>query len=132
MTLHPSFYTAVATALRTQFSGIKTSSTTIYNPSEFPFVCFEEADNFTYTPGIDSGKTENFAEVMYEVNVYSNKAAGPMTECRSILSAIDSMLEDYGFVRTSVTQMPVEKPMTARLVARYSAVVSTQKIIYWR
>lgn len=47
-------FTKVKTALTKQFPNITVESVTTYSPSKFPFVCIEEADNYSYLPTRDT------------------------------------------------------------------------------
>lgn len=76
---------------------------------------------------------ENHAQVLYEVNVYSNKTSGKKTECKAIIALIDSKMEALGFTRTLMNPVPNEEDATVyRMVARYRAIVSKNKTIYRR
>ena len=60
------------------------------------------------------------AQVMFEVNVYSNKAEGRKSECKSIMAAIDEVLFKMNFKRMALTPVPnMEDATIYRLVARY-------------
>ncbi len=72
-------------------------------------------------------------QVIYEVNVYSNKARGKKSECKEITAFIDTQFQMLGFTRTLLTTVPNEQDATIyRMVARYRAIVSKQNIIYRR
>ena len=124
-------FNIIATDLRTKFANIKLYGELILTPTEFPCVCIEEADNYIFTKTSDSGELENHVNVMYEFNVYSNKASGKKTECKTIFKAIDSIMAKLGFVRQSLTPMN-ETTNIYRLVGRYTAIVSKDKTIYRR
>lgn len=68
-------YTPIAEALRAQFPGISVSGEYVNAPTRFPYVSLVEQDNYTTEAHMDSGDTERFATLMYEVNVYSDKQA---------------------------------------------------------
>lgn len=122
----------VATALREQFPKITVENVTTYSPSKFPFVCIEEADNYTHTPSQDSGSNENHAIVMYEVNIYSNKASGKKAECKAILAVVDEVMIGLGFTRNTAQPFDSDNATKHRIFARYSAVVSKNHVIYRR
>ena len=62
------------------------------------------------------------AQVMFEINVYSNKAEGKKTECKAIMKIIDDVLFSMNFKRQALTPVPnLEDATTYRLVARYRA-----------
>lgn len=125
-------FTKVATALREQFPKITVESVTTYSPSKFPFVCIEEADNYSYLLTRDTGSNENHAIVVYEVNVYSNKANGKKAEAKAILAVVDYVMNGLGFTRLTKTPINLDDATKYRVFARYSAVVSTDKTIYRR
>ena len=101
-------------------------------PPSFPCVSLIEADNQIYRNTRDSGHIENHVQVIYEVNVYSNKTKWKKTECKAIISLIDSRMESLGFTRTILTPIPNEQDGIYRMVGRYRAIVSRDKTIYRR
>lgn len=125
-------FTAISKAVLAKFPKAKMSPETILSPSVFPCVCAEEADNYAVTSTQDSGSNENHANVMYEVNIYSNKVGGKKAECKTILKIIDGVFSDFGFTRTGMNPIPMNDPTKYRLFARYKAVVSKNKTIYRR
>ena len=127
-------FSTVATALRNEFSGIFVSGEYVSAPPAFPAVTLVEDDNSTYTRTLDSSGQENHAQIMYTVNVYSNKSSGKKSECKSIMAIIDDEMQDMGFLRVGSGPMaaPNANASIYRMVARYRATISTDKIIYRR
>lgn len=125
-------FTEVATALRARFPEITVESVTTYSPSSFPCVCIEEMDNYSLLSSRDTGSNENHATVVYEVNVYSNKANGKKAEAKAILAAVDEVLNGLGFTRFAKAPINLDDATKYRVFARYGAVVSTSKTIYRR
>lgn len=111
-----------------EFSGIDEERL----PSKFPFVSLVEADNATRTDTIDSGSFENHVNVMYEVNVYSNKSGGKKAECRAILATIDETFIWMGFARTMRKPVSMDDATIYRMVARYTAAIDKNGKIYRR
>lgn len=115
-------FTPIAEALRKQFPGIAVSGEYINAPSKFPYVSISEQDNYTSANRLDSGDNERFATVMYEVNVYSDKAGLKKSVCRGIMEVIDKMLLKKNFTRLSMSPVPnMENATIYRLTARYRA-----------
>lgn len=114
------------------FPNINMFSETLLNPSEFPCVCLEEIDNYSLNTSRDSHSNENHAVVVYDINVYSNKRSGKKTECKKIIAEIDKFFADLGFTRTTKQNFSFDNATKYRILARYSAVVSADKIIYRR
>lgn len=123
-------YTSVATALKSAFDGINVQGVITYAPSKFPTVCIEEFDNYALRYTRDSGSNENFVQVAYEVDVYSNKVPGGKEECKKIFGVADKTLQDMGFTRTSKTFLQSGSNQS-RMIGRYSAVIGKDNMIYW-
>ena len=123
----------IATRVREQFPNIFMTGEYVNSPSSFPAVSLVEMDNSTRDTTIDSGSNENHANVMYEVNVYSNKTTGKKSECKTIITFIDTEMTAMGFARFTLTPVPNEYDSTIyRMVGRYRAAVSTDHKIFRR
>ena len=126
-------FNRVATKVHEVFPDIFMTGEYVNSPASFPAASLVEMDNSTRIETIDSGSNENHANVMYEVNVYSNKAAGKKSECREILALIDEEMLAMGFSRVTLTPVPNEYDSTIyRMVGRYRATVSSTHEIYRR
>lgn len=126
-------FNAVSEKVREQYPEIFMTGEYVKSPSSFPCVSLIETDNQIYRNTRTSGCIENHAQVVYEVNVYSNKQRGKKAECKEILGFIDRQLEALGFTRTLMTPVPNEVDATVyRMVARYRAIVSKENVIYRR
>ena len=114
-------YTRVATILRDEFPNINISGEFVNEPSSFPHVSFVLSDN-----SVVSDRTtmdQEFAQVMFEVNVYSNKKTGKKTEAKKIVKSIDEKMFSMNFRRTALTPVPnLDDGTIYRLVARYVGV----------
>ena len=65
--------------------------------------------------------------------MYSNLARGKKAQAKAIMDTIDTMLQQYGFERITVT--PVQNMNDAtiyRMVGRYRAVISDDLTVYRR
>ena len=126
-------FNRVATRVREQFPNIFIVGEYVKSPSSFPAVSLMEMDNSIRESTVDSGSNENHANVMYEVNVYSNKTTGKKSECKAIIALIDQEMSAMGFVRSTLTPVPNEYDSTIyRMVGRYRAAVSTNHKIFRR
>ena len=120
-------FNTVVTKVREQFPNIYMVGEYVKSPSSFPAVSLVEMDNATRTDTIDSGSNENHANVMYEVNVYSNRATGKKSECKEIIALIDKEMLALGFARATLTPVPNMNDSTIyRMVGRYRATVSAK------
>ena len=126
-------FNRVATRVRGQFPNIFIVGEYVKSPSSFPAVSLVEMDNSTRTDTIDSGSNENHANVMYEVEVYSNKTTGKKSECKAIIALIDEEMIALGFSRVTLTPVPNMNDSTIyRMVGRYRATVSSKHEIIRR
>lgn len=125
--------TEIAGVLRSTYKGITVYGEYVPAPAGFPSVSFVEMDNATYLPARTNRPVEQYAEVMYEVNVYSNLSRGKKDQAKAIMDTIDTLLQQYGFER--ITVQPIQNMNDAtiyRMVGRYRAVVSDDLTIYRR
>lgn len=126
-------FNRVATRVREVFPDIFMVGEYVKSPPTFPAVSIVEMDNSTHAATIDSSSNENHVNVMYEVNVYSNKTVGKKTECKEIIALIDEEMLAMGFTRNTLTPVPNEYDSTIyRMVGRYRATVSNDYKIYRR
>lgn len=125
-------FNTVATALRSEFTGIFVSGESVAAPSSFPAVTLVEDDNSTYQRSLDSSGQENHATIMYTANVYSNKSSGKKAECKKILGIIDAQMFGMGFVRTGSGPIatPNANATIYRMLARYAGVISSDFRVY--
>ena len=126
-------FTAIATVLRARFDGIFVSNEYVRQPPRFPAVNIEVMDNNVLRSGSDSGDIENYAEVMYQVDIYSNLNKGKRVQCWEIANAVDEQFARFNFTRTFMN--PVQNMNDAtiyRLTGRYRAVVGKDQTIYQR
>ena len=123
-------FTAVATALRTAYTGIYVTGEYVPAPPKFPAVSIVEADN-RVLQRMRTLTIENAASVMYEVNIYSNKVSGKKAEAKAIAETLDAKFAEIGFTRTMMNQVPnLNDASIYRIVCRYEAVVDKNYWIY--
>ena len=123
----------LATIVRNKYPKIFMTGEYVKAPPSFPCVSIIEMDNQVLISTRDSSNIENHVQVLYEVNVYSNKTSGKKSECKVILAIIDSEMGGLGFTRTMMNPIPNEENATIyRVVARYRAIISKDKTIYRR
>ena len=126
-------FNSVATDVRATYPDIYMVGEYVKTPPKFPCVSLVEMDNQSYQRTEDSGSSENHASLMYEVNIYSNKTVGKKAECRAIAALVDERMLALGFARTMLQPIPnLDDATIYRMVGRYSAVISKNKVIYRR
>lgn len=126
-------FNSVATDVRAKYPDIYMVGEYVKTPPKFPCVSLVEMDNQSYHQTEDSGSVENHASLMYEVNIYSNKTVGKKSECKAIAALIDERMLALGFARTMLQPIPnLDDATIYRMVGRYSAVISKNKVLYRR
>ena len=128
--LENNIYNAVVKRLRAEHPGINVSSDSVPSDAKFPAVSIVEADN-RVLPSMRTLKIENAVSVMYECNIYSNKAAGQKSEAKSSAGTLDNVFSSIGFTRTMKNQVPnYNDARIYRIVCRYEAVIDKDFWIY--
>lgn len=118
-------YTRLAKVLREKFPGINVAGEYVKAPSSFPHVSITQSDNSVVAEKM-TGASE-MALVMFEINIYSNKAEGKKTECKAIAKVIDENLFRMNFKRLALTPVPnLEDASIYRIVTRYRAMTDGQ------
>lgn len=115
-------FTIIANAVKKSFPKAYVSGSYVNRPARFPHVSIIEKDNYDPSEMLDSRDTQRFADVVYEINVYSNKKGTAKSECREIMDAIGDVMYRMNFLRMSMSPVPnLENATIYRLVARYRA-----------
>ena len=126
-------FNTVASVVRAKHPDVYMVGEYVKTPPRFPSVSLVEMDNQSYQSTEDSGGSENHVSVMYEINVYSNKTVGKKSECKTIAALIDEQMLALGFARTMLQPIPnLDDATIYRMVGRYSAIISKNKVIYRR
>ncbi len=126
-------FNIIAKVVREKYPDIYITGEYVKIPPKFPCVSLIEMDNSAYTRTQSSDSVENHAELMYELNVYSNKTSGKKSECKTIASLIDNELAALNFSRTMLQPIPnMDDATIYRILGRYKAVVSKDNKIYRR
>lgn len=116
-------FTKLAQDLRAAYNGISVYGEFVEVPASFPCVTIVEADNQVLKQTRDLSGVEHYAKLLYEINVYSNKASGKKSEAKEISNMIDGMMTDMLFTRTFRGQTPNIDRTIYRITLRYEGVV---------
>ena len=123
----------VAMVVRGKYPNVNMTGEYVKSPSSFPHVSLVEMDNSVLASTQTSTEYENHATLMYEANVYSNKNTGKKTECKEIMATLDERMLANGFTRTMLQPIPnMDDATIYRITARYTAIISKDKMIYRR
>ena len=123
-------YTRIAVVLREKFPGIDIASEYVNAPPSFPHVSIVLSNSTDISRKMTIH--DEMTQVMFEINVYSNKIGGKKTECKRIMKVVDTILHSMNFIRLSLTPVPnLEDASIYRLIARYR-VATDGKFFYRR
>lgn len=110
--------------------GISVTSEAADLPAKFPAVTIIEQDN-SVVQRMRTLNIENAANLMYEVNVYTNTGGAKKLDAKKIMATIDREFAKLNFTRTMCSPMPnLQEAHIYRMVARYTATVDRSLNIY--
>lgn len=123
-------FNVISTKLRATYSDIWVTGEAADLPAKFPAATITEEDN-SIVQSMRTLNIENAANLMYEVNVYSNKAVGKKQEAKQIMQTINREFAKMNFTRTMCNPISNLQDSTIyRIVARYTARVDRDLSIY--
>ena len=126
-------FTNVATVVRDHHLGTFVTGEYTRTPSKFPAVTLDEISNVMVDRLEDSSNEENYAGVIYRLQVFSNKQTGKKAEARAIFATADAEMRRMGFRRVTYTTTPEIYDSTIYSInATYEAVVSATGCVYKR
>ena len=122
--------TAVRDAITEAHGKCFVSGEYLRSVSELPAVSILEMNNYVPTRAIDSGTVENYAEIMYQIDVYSADRSTKKSSARELMKTADEVMIGMGFRRISLNPLPnVNNATIFRMTARYQAVVTKEGYI---
>jgi hypothetical protein len=122
-------FNAVATDLRSLYSGIKVVGEYVATPTVFPTVTLDEIQNIPVH--LDSSSENKFADVVYRVQVFSNSPDGKRAQARSIYGAVDAKMQALGLLAVSYSTTPaIYNSEIYSITATYRAVIDRNGVIY--
>lgn len=125
-------YTLLYNDLASYDSSIDVSGVYKNVPPIYPCVSLEEIENSVYQNGMDDMEIENFANVEYEVNIYTQGATNKKSKADGIAERVDALMSSIGLVRQTRNILQDASETTYRIVIRYAGVVSKDHTIYRR
>lgn len=117
--IESAIFSPISVALKNEFDGIFVTSEPVAISARFPAASIVMQDNYTSVSKMDNTLQEQFSTLMFQVDVYSNKASGKKSECKKIMQFIDKMLYAQNFTRLSLTPIPMMDEGVYRYTARY-------------
>ena len=122
-------FNAVATDLRSLYSGIKVVGEYVATPTVFPTITLDEIQNIP--THLDSASENKFAEVLYRVQVFSNSPDGKRAQARSIYGSVDAKMQALGLLAVSYSTTPaIYNSEIYSITATYRGVIDRNGVIY--
>jgi hypothetical protein len=122
-------FNAVAEHLRSLYKGIQVKGEYISTPAKFPTVTIDEISNVPVH--LDSSKENKYADVVYRVQVFSNKANGKRAEARQIYASVDSKLMELGLFAKSYTTTPaIYNSEIYSITATHGGTIDENGVVY--
>lgn len=126
-------FSSVANVIRDTHPTVTVTGEYTRQPSKFPTVTLDEAQNVMVDRLEDSSNEESFAGVTYRLQVFSNKQSGRRAEARAIFATADTEMRNMGFRRVTYTTTPEIYDSTVySITATYEAVISITGYVYKR
>lgn len=122
-------FNVVAERLRSTYTGIQVKGEYDPNPAKFPCVTIDEISNVP--THMDSALKNKYAEVVYRVQVFSNKASGKRAEARKIYATVDDTLMELGFMAKTYTSTPtIYNAEIYSITATFEGIIGADGTVY--
>lgn len=124
-----------ARAVLDKYPSAFTTSEPVFAPASFPAVYITESSNTVSEPHQDSSEHEQFADVTYTVDVYSDLTSGGAAkrQCRDIQSIISDAMGSMCLRRTFMGKVDnLADSRVCRYTARFTATVGADGTFYRR
>lgn len=99
---------------------------------KLPCVCINEIDNTQSLRGLDTSDIEQYAQVTYQIDIYSNLGDYKKKQAKEIHKIIDELMYRLGFYRRSKNAVEFTENRVCRINSRYSGTVSNDNKILRR
>lgn len=124
-------FTRVEEMLHDKYDDIDVTSEYKHTPSTLPHVSIEMTDNYPVQRRQTSSDEEALSNVVFTINIFSNKKDGKKAQCKQILQDIDRFLYTLNFTRIGLTPVPnMADASIYRMIARYR--VETDGVNFYR
>lgn len=121
-------FNAVATDLRSAYSGIKVVGEYVASPTSFPVVTIDETSNVP--THLDSAELPKYAEVLYRVQIFCN-GNGKRAKAREIYGTVAHRLSLMGLASVSYTTTPaIYNSEVYCITGTFRGVIDRDGVIY--
>lgn len=130
--LKSTIYTDIAKSLRDKYEDIFVTGEAINMPSQYPCVSIQLKDDFTYTRSQDNNLRENHVNYMIETSVWSNLETGKISQCESIMSDVNNIMQQYFTTKTTCRPVESSDKDVYKMVSRYVGVLELNTGLLYR
>ncbi len=117
-------------AVIAEYPGAYIASEYVRQPEKFPHISVIEQYNATHVPAASLSNIDNAADLMYEVNIYTNIEPGKKQQAKQIMAIINEQFSIMGFIRQSPNIVPNLNDSTIyRINIRYERVLANEEEI---
>ena len=121
-------FNAVATDLRSIYTGIKVVGEYVSSPTHFPTVTIDEVQNIP--TNLDSAEQPKYASVVYRVQIFCN-GVGKRAKAREIYGSVAERLHSMGLVGVTYTTTPaIYNSEVYCITGTFRGVVDRDGVIY--
>ena len=125
-------YDIVAGIVKAKYPNVIMENRRCYDPAKFPCIYLKLADAPALQKTRDTGSNERHINMMWEVNIYSNKQGASAREAKDLFYAVDEAMQRIGFTRTMYEALNWENQTVYRILGRWQAICSEDGKIYKR
>jgi hypothetical protein len=116
-------FSAIATVLRSRFTGIFVTGEYVSAPSAFPSVSIVRSDSYPNRGNVALDLSDEQQIYIFDVNVYSNLTTGKKTQCVNIMDSIASEFKKLGFTQRTRSPIPNADSKVYREFARFQRTI---------
>lgn len=116
-------FTALATALRTQYSGIYVANERVYAPAKFPAVWAVEINSVAEKRSTTLSFDDEQRRSTFEIQTFSNLSNGGTNQAREIMEFCAATMRGMYYRVISLTPMDNADTSIRRYVARFERII---------
>lgn len=124
-------FNTLATKLRAKYSNITVIGEYVSVPSSFPCVTIDEISNIA--SNLTSATDNDFADIGYRVQIFSNKSVGKRAEARAIYNTVDNAMHELNLFGKAFSTTPeIYNSNVYQISDVYQATINKSGVIYRR
>lgn len=122
-------FNAVITYVKASFPLLNYTAEYTRTPETFPCLMFYQSGASFRADQVQTDGADNYMDVTYEAQIYSNKDVGRKTEAKAIANLVEEKMRDLGFRCELCQPVMNADPTIFRIVMRFGGRVSKGVIV---